>query len=386
MCAPEIENGWLDMNNGRIVAMGAGDPPEDSPAAGAACGANGAPAIDIYDAHGGFVLPGFVDAHCHLGMWENALGFEGDDGNEDADPVTPQLRALDAVNALDACFGEALAAGITAVVTGPGSANPVGGQSLAMKTYGRRVDDMVVKAPLAMKMALGENPKTVYHGKNQSPVTRMATAAIIRGALSEARAYKEKQHSKKDPPDWDAKNEALLPVLDGAVPVHIHAHRIDDIFTAQRLAAEFGFHLIIIHGTGAHVAPDLITAPVLCGPLLCDRSKPELKDLSLASPALLHAAGVPIAIVTDHPVVPIQYLALEAALAVREGLPRDEALRAITLNPARILGLEGRVGSLAPGLDADVLVFDGDPLAADAKPAVVFAAGMRVPYDTPIKI
>lgn len=340
---------------------------------------------DLFDAGGASVYPGFVDAHTHIGMWEDGLGFEGDDGNEDTDPSTPHLRAVDAVNPLDRCFAEAREAGVTTVVTGPGSANPIGGQLCALKTYGRRVDDMVVKAPVAMKMALGENPKTTYHGKSRSPVTRMATAAIIRGALAEAQRYGALQEkaglSRADGPAYNAKCEALLPVLRGELPVHFHAHRLDDIFTAERIAEEFRLQYVIIHGTQAHVAADLIAGEhmrVLCGPLLCDRSKPELKDLTPANPAFLHQAGVELAIITDHPVIPVQYLAVCAGLAVREGLPYGEALNAITLAPARICGIADRVGSITPGKDADLVLFRDDPLSMAAKPAAVFARGQRV--------
>lgn len=372
MDAPAIENGYVDFQDGRIVNVG------EVPA--------NATDDESLDAHGGWLLPGFVDAHSHLGMWEDALGFEGDDGNEDTDPSTPHLRAIDAINPFDRCFSEALAAGVTTVVTGPGSANPIGGQLCAIKTSGTCVDDMILKAPLAMKMALGENPKTVYHGKNQSPVTRMATAAIIREQLAQAVRYAEdveKAHNDEDvdPPEYDIKCEALLPVIRGELPVHFHAHRLDDMFTARRIAREFGLRYVIVHGTQGHRAAEMVAAermPVLCGPLLCDRSKPELQDLTPACPGILRAAGVDIALVTDHPVIPEQYLALCAGLAVREGLPYEEALRAITWYPARICGIDGRVGSITPGKDADLVLFRQDPLSAASKPFAVFAAGKRV--------
>lgn len=372
MDAPVIQNGYVDFQDGRIVDIGE-MPANDT-------------GDEILDAQGGWLLPGFVDAHSHLGMWEDGLGFEGDDGNEDTDPSTPHLRAIDAINPFDRCFSEALAAGVTTVVTGPGSANPIGGQLCAIKTSGSRVDDMILKAPLAMKMALGENPKTVYHGKNQAPVTRMATAAIIREQLAQAVRYaadieKASHDDDVDPPEYDIKCEALLPVIRGELPVHFHAHRLDDMFTARRIAQEFGLKYVIVHGTQGHRAAEMVAAenmPVLCGPLLCDRSKPELQDLTPAGPGILRAAGADIAIITDHPVIPEQYLALCAGLAVREGLPYEEALRAITLYPARICGIDGRVGSIAPGKDADLVLFRQDPLAAASKPVAVFAAGKRV--------
>ena len=370
MAGPVIEDGFVDVKDGRIAAVG--------PAAAA-----GSPDGEVWDAHGGWLLPGFVDAHTHLGMWEDSLGFEGDDGNEDTDPATPQLRGIDGLNPLDRCFSEALAAGVTTVVTGPGSANPIGGQLCAIKTYGRRIDDMVVKAPVAMKMALGENPKSVYHGKSQAPVTRMATAAIIRDHLRQAQEYARRQeqaaHDKEaDEPDYDAKCEALLPVIRGELPVHFHAHRLDDIFTAGRIAKEFSLRYVIVHGTAAHLGADLLAAegvPVLCGPLLCDRSKPELHDLTPENPGILARAGVEIALITDHPVIPLPYLPVCGGLAVREGLPYEAALRALTISPARICGIDDRVGSIEPGKDADLSLFAHDPLTIAARPVWVMAAG-----------
>lgn len=373
MDAPVIEDGYVEIVEGRIRALG----PMTACRAGRA---------DVFNAQGGWLFPGFIDAHTHLGMWEDGLGFEGDDGNEDTDPATPHLRAIDAVNPYDRCFREALEAGVTTVVTGPGSANPIGGQLLAMKTYGGRLDERIVAAPVAMKMALGENPKSVYHGKSQAPVTRMATAAIIREQLARAQRYaQDKERAAADPdldePEYDSKCEALLPVVRGDLPVHFHAHRLDDIFTARRIAQEFGLRCVIVHATEAHLAADELAAdgvPMLCGPLLCDRSKPELRNLTPANPGMLQAVGAKIALITDHPVVPEQYLPLCAAIAVREGLPHAEALRAITLSPAELLGIAERVGSITPDKDADLVLFDGDPLTAAAKPAAVFAAGERV--------
>ena len=228
----DYENGWLTAENGVITGLGPMGVCPEKP---------GEVWLDLDGAH---VYPGFIDAHTHLGMWEDGLGFEGDDGNEETDPLTPQLRAIDALNPMDHCFQEALEAGVTTVVTGPGSANPIGGQMAAVKTYGRCIDKMIVKAPLAMKMALGENPKTVYHGKSQAPVTRMATAALIREQLYKALRYlddleKSRAEEEFDPPEYDAKCEALLPLLRGEIQAHIHCHRADDIFTAIRIGEEF---------------------------------------------------------------------------------------------------------------------------------------------------
>ena len=372
-----IDSGYL-LTNGRVIeAIG---PMEEAPEH----------TDEVIDAQGGWLFPGFIDAHTHLGMWEDGLGFEGDDGNEDTDPSTPHLRAVDAVNPMDHCFTEALEAGVTTVVTGPGSANAIGGQMLAMKTAGVRIDDMIVKAPVAIKMALGENPKTVYHGKNESPVTRMATAAIIREQLQKAKRYLEdlqasEREEDTDPPEFDAKCDALLPLIKGEIPVHFHAHRCDDIFTAMRIAKEFSLRYTIVHGTQGWRAAEILAkeeVDVFSGPLLCDRSKPELKDLTPTSPGLLSKAGVCTAIITDHPVIPVQYLPLCAGLAVREGMPWEEAIRAITVTPARLCGMEDRVGTLAPGTDADFTLFDADPLQLMAKPKLVVVEGKRVKGET----
>jgi imidazolonepropionase-like amidohydrolase len=367
-----IENGYIFTLDNKIIQLGKGMPSITD--------------TEIIDAKGGWVLPGFIDAHTHLGMWEDGLGFEGDDGNEDTDPATPHLRAIDAVNPLDRSFTEALEAGVTTVLTGPGSANVIGGQIAAMKTYGRRIEDMIVKEPAAIKFSLGENPKTVYHGKNLAPVTRMATAAIIREQLLKAKRYiadldNAQNDEDVDEPEFDIKCEALIPLLKKQISAHIHAHRADDIFTALRLSKEFDIDCIIIHCTDGHLIADILAQEgikVFSGPHICDRSKPELKNLDPKSPAILSKAGVMTAITTDHPVTPIQYLPLCAAIAVREGMEYMEALKAITINPAKICGLDSRVGSLTPNKDADIVIFDGDPLQITAKPRMVIVGGKVV--------
>lgn len=368
-----IESGWLSTWEGKIKALG--------PMSGAP-----EPEGEVFDAQGGVLTPGLVDAHTHLGMFEDGLGFEGDDANEETDPATPQLSAVDAVNPRDRCFTEAREAGVTAVVTGPGSTNPVGGQLIAMKTAGGRVDDMLLKAPLAIKFALGENPKMAYHGREESPYTRMATAAVIREQLFKAVRYRDRLRESResedvDEPDFDYKCEALLPLLDQTVQAHFHAHRADDVFTALRIAREFDLDAVIIHATEGHlIAGELaeVHARVLSGPFLCDRSKPELKNQTPASPGLMAKAGVAPAIITDHPVIPIQYLNVCAALAVREGMAREDALCAITLRPAQILRLDGRIGSLRPGKDADLVVWSADPLDFYAKVQFAAVDGRRV--------
>ena len=374
MDGPVIKNGYVAVKGSKIAQAG---PMEDCPKSWEG---------EVFDAQGGHICPGFLDAHCHLGMFGDALGFESDDGNEETDPCTPQLRAIDAINPLDRCFSEARAAGVTTVLTGPGSANPIAGQFAAVKTDGRWVDAMIVKAPVSMKLALGENPKQVYHDRDETPVTRMATAAIIRENLRKAVEYGEKldkatRDEDTDPPDYDAKLEALLPVVRGELPVHIHAHRADDIATGVRIAKEFGLRCVIVHGTEGHLIPELLARediPVITGPALGDRSKPELANMTLENPAILWKAGVRFAICTDHPEVPIQYLPLCAALAVKGGLDPEEALAAITVTAARIAGLDGALGSLAPGREADIVVTDRHPLELLGQVRAVFMGGRRI--------
>lgn len=363
-----IKNGYLTVENGRIANIG--DMSEFT-AAG-----------ECTDLCGRSVYPGFIDAHTHLGMWENGLGFEGDDGNETTDPSTPQLRALDAVNAYDYCFNEALASGVTAVMTGPGSSNPIAGQALCIKTIPGRIDKKIVREPAAMKFALGENPKTTYHEQDESPVTRMATAAIIREQLMLARRYMEEKNAAEndaDLPDFDMKLEALVPVLTRELPAHFHCHRRDDIFTAIRIAEEFGLDYVLVHATEGYMCADELKecgARVLCGPIICDRAKPELRNLSTGAPGTLEQAGIMPVIITDHPVVPIHSLTLSAGIAAREGLSRESAILGITRVPAELLGVADRIGSLEKGKDADFCVFTGDPLTVDAKPEIVVVDGI----------
>lgn len=338
------------------------------------------------DAKGNYVLPGFIDAHCHLGMCDDGLGFEGDDVNEETDPVTPQLRAIDAVNSFDDCFLEALDAGITTVLTGPGSANPISGQICAIKTRRDRIDNTIISAPAGIKFSLGENPKCTYNSKNQTPMTRMATAAIIREQLQKTIRYMEDvEKAEADPdidmPEYDIKCEALLPVLQKKIKAFFHAHRADDIFTAIRLAEEFNLDYVLIHATEAYkiaqqlkdIRPDIIT-----GPIICDRSKPELKGLTPKNAGILRGVGLDVAICTDHPEIPIQYLALSAAVCAKEGLNPTRALESITINAARIAGIDSRVGSLLPGKDADILIFDKSPLDVMASPTHVIVDGILV--------
>ena len=342
---------------------------------------------EIIDCAGAFVLPGFIDAHCHIGMWEDGLGSEGDDGNEMTDPVTPNLRAIDAINAMDRCFDEALDAGITTVVTGPGSANVIAGQMVAMKTFGNRIDDMIIKSPVAMKMALGENPKKVYGEKKVAPSTRMASASIMRETLFAAKQYlSKKQSAMKDNnpaklPPFNMKYESLIPVLERRLKAHIHCHRADDIFTAIRVAKEFNLDYVLVHCTEGHLIAQQLkqeNVNAIIGPIISDRSKPELINADLKNAVTLEDNGVPFAICTDHNVVPIQYLNISAGLCVREGLPFMSAIEALTLRPAKICGIDDEVGSITEGKKANFSIFAGDPLSIYAKPKMVFVDGIKV--------
>ncbi|NPV73913.1 MAG: amidohydrolase [Pelotomaculum sp.] len=331
---------------------------------------------EVVDASGKVVMPGMIDAHSHLGVVEEIYREEGDDGNETTDPVTPHLRAIDAVNPFDLGFRDALAGGVTTVVTGPGSANVIGGEMAVIKTSGTVVDEMIVRFPAGLKAALGENPKRSYGRDKKSPATRMASAAILREALARAQNY-----LKKDSPERDLRMEALARVLKREVPLRVHAHRADDIMTAVRIAEEFGVDLVIEHCTeGRLVARQLAEKgiPAVIGPVIANRAKVEMQGISLETAGILAGAGVKFAIMTDHPVVPVQYLAASAALAVKGGLSVEHALRAVTIDAAAILGLEKRLGSIEPGKDADIVIWDRHPLDISARVEQVYIDGARV--------
>lgn len=375
MDGPVIPCGYVWVEGTRIAGVGdmASMPPEETLG-------------PVVDAQGGHVTPGFIDAHCHLGMMGAGVGFESDDLNEGTDPCTPQLRGLDGVNPMDEYFGEARRAGVTCVVTGPGSANAIGGQMVILKTRGAIADQMVVRSPGAMKFALGENPKR-FHGKGRqaTPMTRMATAALIRERLSRAQEYRYKQEKAEleegDKPDFDAGLEALALVTEGKLPAHFHAHRADDIATAVRLAREFGLDLTVVHGTEGHLIAGFLAkegVPVITGPSLTDKSKPELRNLSMENTAVLARAGVQVAICTDHPETPIQYLLLCAAMAARAGMDEEEALAAITSNAACIVGVDDRVGSLTVGKDADIVLLSGHPFEFKSRVQRVWIDGREV--------
>jgi imidazolonepropionase-like amidohydrolase len=340
----------------------------------------------VMDARGKMVLPGLIDCHSHVGIVEEIYRVEGDDANEITDPVTPHLRAVDAVYPWDLGFQDALSGGVTTVVTGPGSANVIGGEMVALKTWGQSLDEMILKSPVGLKAALGENPKRSYGSRDKTPLTRMASAALLREALVKASEYMKKCKKAgegSDYPDRDLKMEAVARVLKGQIPLRVHCHRADDILTAIRIAREFNIKLVIEHCTeGYKIAGELAQNGVraVIGPVIGNRAKVELAGISLETGKVLAGAGVEFAIMTDHPVVPIQYLAISAGLSVRGGLSEERALGAITANAAAILGLGHRIGSLEPGKDADVAVFDGHPFDVRSRVAAVMISG-RIVYN-----
>ena len=364
MAGPDIENGAILIDdNGKIAAVGADIPcPEGA---------------QVIDAEGRLVTPGCVDAHCHIGLDNQGMGWEGRDYNEIEDPITPQMRAIDSINPMDEAFGLGLQGGVTTVCTGPGSANVVGGTFVAMKLAGKRVDNMIVKEPLAMKCAFGENPKRCYgQGSKKAPMTRMGTAALLRELLFKTRRYMEDKEAGKNP-GFDFKLESMIPVMKGELPLKAHAHRHDDILTSIRIAKEFGVKLTLDHCTdGALIADELAKEglPAFVGPTFGGKSKIELINKSIDTPKVLREAGVDIAIITDAPVIPIQYLPMCAGLAHNAGLDYEESWKAITSAAAKLTGIGDRVGSLEVGKDGDVVIWTADPmtvLAAESACTIV---------------
>jgi len=389
-----IEKGTVLIEDGKITGIGANvSIPEDA---------------EIIDATGKIVMPGLIDAHCHVGIFGDGIGWDHADGNEMTDPVTPHLRALDAVHPEDIAFKELLEAGVTTVLTGPGSANLIGGQWTCLKTIPTpNIDEMILKDPAGMKMALGENPRRVYGEQKRIPSTRMGSAAYLRSALVEAqnyqdkwktyskelKAYKEKSadgdaegKDNKEPttPERDLKMEALVKVLNRELKARVHAHRVDDMLTAIRIAEEFNLDLTLEHATEGHKIADLLAEkkiPVTVGPILFSRTKLELREMTPKNPGILANAGVKVAIQTDEGSA-VKYLTINAALAVREGMPEEEAIKAITINAAEIIGVEDRIGSLEVGKDADLVVFNGHPFDYQTTPEVVMVNGV-VHYQRP---
>ena len=370
--APVIEGGTVVIEDGVITAVGdAGTAVPDG--------------AEIVDAAGRWVLPGFVEAHGHLGVHEDGEGWSGNDTNEMTDPNGARFRALDGIDIEEVGFRDALRGGVTSVVVKPGSGNPIGGRTVAIKTWGgRTVDEQVIAENVSVKSALGENPKRVYGDKKQTPSTRLGVASVLRDAFVAAQNYVAKRDAaaaKGEPFERDLGKETLAQVLDGTLLWDQHSHRHDDIVTAIRLAEEFGYRLVVNHGTEGHKIADVLAEkdiPVIFGPMLTSRSKVELRDRAIGALALIAEAGVTVAITTDHPVVPIDQIRLQAILAVREGLPADVALEALTTNPASILRLDDRVGALEVGRDGDVVLWSGDPLAVESRVEHVLIGGTTV--------
>lgn len=371
--SPDIPCGELLIDGGKIIAIGERVDAPDG--------------CEVYDAQGCLVTPGFIDAHTHIGLHEEAVRWEGADYNEATSPVTPEMRAIDAINPNDEAFDVALAGGVTTAITGPGSANVIGGTFCAIKLHGSCVDDMILRPAVAMKIAMGENPKGCY-GQNgkKTPMTRMAIAALLRGTLAKAKKYAhdidEAEKENKAKPSFDFQLEAMLPVIRREIPLKAHAHRADDILTVLRICKEFDVDVTLDHVTEGHLIVDkLVDAgkPVLVGPSFGSKSKFELKEKSFATPGVLHKAGLEVCIITDAPVIPLNYLPLCAGLAIREGLEEAAAWRAITINPAKVAGIADRVGSLEVGKDADIAVWCGDPLRdIQARAKQVFVDGEAV--------
>ena len=355
MAGPDLECGDVLIENGKIKEVGTGlTAPEGA---------------TVIDAAGRIVAPGFIDAHCHIGLDNEGMGWEGMDYNEIVDPCTPQLRGIDSINPIDEAFMNAVKGGVTTAVTGPGSANVIGGTFAAIKLYGKRVDKMILKDPVAMKVAFGENPKRCYGNMKKSPSTRMATAALLREMLFKTKRYMEdKEEAEKNgtkAPAFDMKLEAMIPVLKKEIPLKAHAHRADDIFTSIRIAREFDVDITLDHCTdGSLIADELAKEglPAFVGPSLGKKSKIELANKSFETPGDLTRAGVKVSIITDAPVIPLQYLPMCAGMAVKAGLDVEEAWKSITINPATAIGIAGRVGSLEVGKDADVVIHNGNPL------------------------
>lgn len=364
--------GFVRVENGRIAEIGQGEPP---------CIGSG----DI-NAAGGVLCPGLIDIHTHMGFIGDGASQEDADVNEGSEPVTPHLRAQDGLDYYDGYWKDAVKAGVTSVVTGVGSLNPIGGSMIAVKTAARCLDDAIIRT-VGMKFALGENPKSYYSRQDERPQTRMATAALIREALFRAARYRDlcgAAEEISDYPEYDIKCEALVPLLEGELAAHFHCHRADDILTALRICDEFNIRPLLIHCTEGYLISDILAEKKACaviGPVLCDRGKPELKNASYENAAILDRAGVKIALCTDHPENPIGLLLTGAACCVKNGLSRETALKAVTCNAAELGGFGDRTGRIAAGLDADLVLFDRDPLDFYANVMFTMAEG-RVVYSS----
>ncbi len=341
---------------------------------------------EVIDLTGKYLLPGFIDAHSHIGLSEEGVnGPVGTDVNETTDPVTADVKAIDGFNPQDPAIDRALAGGVTTVMIVPGSANPVGGQGAIIKFKSRLVDEMIVKEPSGLKMAFGENPKRVYGEQKKTPSTRLGVAAVVRSYFTKVQDYmKKKEIAQRDGKPFterDLKLEAGEKVLKGEIPARIHAHRYDDILTASRIADEFGFKFVIEHGTEGYKIADFLKAkgiPVVVGPLMTFRTKRELKDMTMESINILVEKGVLISLMCDHPVVPLEYASIQAAATLRYAVEETDALKMLTINPAKILGVEDRIGSIERGKDADIVVWSGNPFDARSKVESVYIEGRKI--------
>ena len=372
MAGEEIKNGSILIENGKIKEVVEGKLKVKD--------------AEVINAKGKLVTPGLVDPHCHIGVMEEGIRFEGNDTNEMSGPIYPELRGIDSLYMKDMAFEYTYKAGITTVNTGPGSANVIGGTFTAIKTFGNTVEEVVIKEETAMKMALGENPKRVYGTGGKNPGTRMASAALMREWLFKAREYHKKynafQNKEEDAkePAFDMKLHSLMRVFDGMI-VKIHAHRADDIATAIRIAKEFDLKMTVEHATEAHLIPDLVKSEnisVIIGPTLGMASKYELVNKSFKCAKVLEDSNIEFAIMTDHPVITLDTTLVQAALFVKEGLSEDRALEALTITSARLNGIEDRVGSLESGKDADIVIWDGPLFDIMTRPQYVIIDGKVV--------
>lgn len=371
------DKGYLCIENGKIKELG---PMKDNAPFPLPEGDE----TQVINALGCVVMPGLIEAHCHMGITEEKKGMEGDDCNETVDPITPYLRSIDAINPMDAAFDDALRAGITSAMIGPGSANVVGGTFSFVKTCGRSIDRMLVLSPAAMKIAFGENPKVNYSGQGKSPATRMAIAAMLREELFKAQRYYEKKCAGMKREDEDFQYECWIPVLEGKIPMKAHVHRADDIQTAIRIAKEFHLDITLDHCSEGHLIAEQIKEsgfPAIVGPDLASRNKIEVQNMAFKTVGILNKAGVKTAITTDHPVSLIQSLPICAGLAIKAGMVKEEALKAITIYPAQICRVDDRVGSLEVGKDADIAIFDDLPIRVSTKTMCTMIEGKVVYAD-----
>lgn len=359
-----IEQGTILLDGGKIAAVGAEvEIPADA---------------QVIDVQGRIVTPGFIDAHTHIGIDEEIHQPMGDDCNEMTEPNTAELRAMDAINYRDLSFQDAVKAGITTVMITPGSANVFGGLVAVMKTAGKTYKEMLVNGEAGLKMAFGENPKRVYGEKDKSPSTRMATMAIARQGFYEAKEYLKKSDEDRE---FNLQTEHIAKALEGGIPVRAHAHRADDILTAIRMRDEFNLDLVVEHCTDGHLIVEELKeagVKVAVGPSLSNRAKVEMENVTFRTPGVLASAGVEVAIITDAPCTPIQYLPICAGMAMREGMTEEDAFKALTIVPAKILKVDDRLGSLTAGKDADVVVWNNHPMEIMGKPELVFVNGKQI--------